>query len=42
MAAGHTELLALTQKLAFCESWNELLQTYKACKLLLRGIDGGF
>ena len=42
MAAGHTELLAFAQKIAFCECWNELLRTYKACKLLPRGIDGRF
>ena len=26
MAAGHAELLALAQKIAFCECWNKLIQ----------------
>ena len=42
MAAGHAQLLALAQKIAFCECWNKLLQTYTACKLLSRGIDEAF
>ena len=42
MAAGHAELLALAQKVAFCECWNELLRTYTAVKLLPRGIDERF
>ena len=42
LAAGHAELLALAQKIVFCECWNKLLRTYTACKLLPRGIDGSF
>jgi len=42
MAAGHVQLLALAQTIAFYECWNKLLRTYTACKLLSRGIDGSF
>ena len=42
MAAGHAELLALAPKLAFCECWNEHLQTYMAFKLLPQRNDRSF
>ena len=43
MAAGHAELLALAQKIAFCECWNQLLWTYiRLVNLSLKGLTKGF
>ena len=38
MAARDAELLAVAQKIAFCECWNELLRTYTTCKLFPEGL----